>query len=201
MVLAHEKWFAYAAAYPTQWSQLFSPADCWPVCGARPDDGARDRVAENWRRPLLPGPEAFGVTLDGRAQMYALVPLILGIHVGVPLIVLGINGQLFSPNHPLSGPWFTGLGVAQIGIGLSVIYGGLARAGGAALCLVGSGTAVVGLESMLENVHYLGFGAFFLLTGRGPYAIDRLLFPMLEPTRRLSRLPCPASGSAQGWVW
>ena len=81
----------------------------------------------------------------------------------------------------------------QIGIGLSVLYGGLARAGGAALCLLWLiGTGVVGLESMLENAHYLGFGAFFLLTGRGPYAVDRLLFPAFEPTPRLSRLAMPS---------
>ena len=91
-------------------------------------------LAVVWRgtggRALLPGPQAFGATPDGRARFYALVPLILGIHVGVPLIVLGITGQLFSPNNPLSGPWLYGLGVMQIGIGLSVLYGGLARAGG-----------------------------------------------------------------------
>ena len=45
---------------------------------------------------------------------------------------------------------------------------------------------------MLENAHYLGFGAFFLLTGRGPYAVDRLLFPAFEPTPRLSRLAMPS---------
>jgi hypothetical protein len=57
------------------------------------------------------------------------------------------------------------------------------------LWLIGAG--VVGLESMLENAHYLGFGAFFLLTGRGPYAVDRLLFPALDATPRLSRLAMP----------
>ena len=53
---------------------------------------------------------------------------------------------------------------------------------------------------MLENAHYLGFGAFFMLTGRGPYAVDRLLFPALEPTPRLSRLamPCLRIGTGLG---
>ena len=75
----------------------------------------------------------------------------------MPLIVLGVIGQLFSPNNTLSGPGLYGLGVIQIGISLSVLYGGLARAGGAALCLLWLlGTYVVGLESMLENAHYLG---------------------------------------------
>src|SRR5215831_13761555 len=41
---------------------------------------------------------------------------------------------------------------------------------------------------MLENLHYLGFAAFFFLAGRGPYAIDRLLFPAAEPSPRFVRL-------------
>ncbi len=55
------------------------------------------------------------------------------------------------------------LGVMQIGISLSLVYGGLARLGGAALCLLWLiGAGVVGLESMLENAHYLGYGVFFV---------------------------------------
>ena len=192
--VAHEKWFADAKGYPTHWEQIFRFPQ---IVGVLLALAATIVLAVVWRgtgrRALLPGPEAFGATPDSRARFYGLVPLILGIHVGVPLIVLGITGQLFSPNNPLSGPWLYVLGVMQIGIGLSVIYGGLARAGGAALCLLWlAGTGVVGLESMLENAHYLGFGAFFLLTGRGPYAVDRLLFPAFEPTPRLSRLAMPA---------
>ena len=192
--LAHEKWFADANGYPTQWEQIFRFPQ---IVGVLLALAVTTVLAVVWRgtggRALLPGPQAFGATPEGRARFYALVPVILGIHVGVPLIVLGITGQLFSPNNPLSGPWLYGLGVMQIGIGLSVLYGGLARAGGAALCLLWLlGTGVVGLESMLENAHYLGFGAFFLLTGRGPYAVDRLLFPAFEPTPRLSRLAMPS---------
>ena len=192
--LAHEKWFADAKGYPTHWEQIFRFPQIVGVLAAL---AVTVVLAVVWRgtasRALLPGPQAFGATPGGRERFYALVPLILGIHVGVPLIVFGITGQLFSPNNPLSGAWLYGLGVLQIGIGLSVLYGGLARAGGAALCLLWLlGTGVVGLEAMLENAHYLGFGAFFLLTGRGPYAIDRLLFPAFEPAPRLSRLAMPS---------
>jgi len=193
-VYAHEKWFADAKAHPTQWEQVFRFPQ---IVGVAVALSATVALALLWRRSggrtLLPGPEGFGATPDGRARFYALVPLILGIHVGAPLLVLGIMGQLFSPNNPLTGPWLYCLGVAQIGVGLSVLYGGFARAGGAALCLLWLvGAGVVGLESMLENAHYLGFGLFFALTGRGPYAIDRLLFPALEPSPRVSRLAMPA---------
>jgi uncharacterized membrane protein YphA (DoxX/SURF4 family) len=115
--------------------------------------------------------------------------------------VLGIMGQLFSPNNQLDGAWLYWLGVVQIGIGLSFLYGGMTRLAGAALILLWLvGVGVVGLEAILENAHYLGFGAFFFLTGRGPYAIDRLLFPAVEPTPKLSRLamPCLRIGTGLG---
>ena len=34
---------------------------------------------------------------------------------------------------------------------------------------------------MLESLHILGYAGFFYLAGRGPVAVDRLLFPKLEP--------------------
>jgi uncharacterized membrane protein YphA (DoxX/SURF4 family) len=45
---------------------------------------------------------------------------------------------------------------------------------------------------MLENLQYLGFAAFFYFTGRGPYAIDRLLFPAIEPPRNYSLRAMPS---------
>ena len=114
---AHEKWFADAKAYPTQWEQVFRSPQ---IVGVLLALALTIVLALVWRgtggRALLPGPQAFGATPGSRAHFYALVPLILGIHVGVPLIVLGITGQLFSPNNPLSGPWLYGLGVMQISI-------------------------------------------------------------------------------------
>jgi hypothetical protein len=200
VVDAHEKWFADARAHPTDWAQAFRFPQVVGICLAL---AVTIALAIIWRqrqgRELLPGPAAFGATRDGRARFYALLPLILGIHVGVPLLVLGIGGQLFSPNNTLPAPWVYILGVVQIGIGLSLLYGGLARLGGAALCLLWlAGAGIVGLESMVENAHYLGFGAFFLLAGRGPYSIDRLLFPALEPGARLSRLAMPSLRAGTG---
>lgn len=201
-LFAHEKWFTDATAHPARWEQIFRFPQMAGVIAALI---ATALLALVWRklgrRELLPGPEAFDATPEGRARFYALVPLILGIHVGTPLIVLGIQGQLFSPNNVLTGPSLYFLGVMEIGIGLSLLYGGLARVGGATLCVLWlAGIGVAGLESMLENAHYLGFGAFFMLTGRGPYAIDRLLFPAIEPSANVSRLamPCLRIGSGLG---
>jgi len=141
----------------------------------------------------LPGPEAFGATDERRSLLYGLVPLILGIHVAVPLLVNGVQGTLFSPDNEMPGAWANFLGLAEAGIALALFYGGLTRVAAAALGLLWfSGIYLVGLEPMLENVLCLGFAAFFLLAGRGPLSIDRLLFPRLEPRAELSRYAVPA---------
>lgn len=137
---------------------------------------------------LIPGAPALGATEAGRARFYALVPCILGIHVGLPPIVLGIRGELFSPNNGLEGASRYWLGLAEIGVGLGLLYGALTRLVSGVLAgtwIVGIG--LIGLKPMLENLHYLGFAAFFFPTGRGPYAIDRLLFPALGPPPALAR--------------
>ena len=197
---AHEKWFYDASLYPTNWEALLRPsalvaiavalaltAFAWTVFRVR---GGRD---------LIPGPEALGAEEAGRVRFYSLVPLILGVHLGLPLIVLGVTGTLFSPNNPLPGASLHWVGLAEIGLSLCFIYGGLTRAAGLGLGLVWLlGIALVGLEPMMENLHYLGFAGFFFLAGRGPYAVDRLLFPRLAPSPPLAKLALPALRAGVG---
>jgi uncharacterized membrane protein YphA (DoxX/SURF4 family) len=185
---AHEKWFYDASRYPAHWGEVFRfPTNVLALAAILATSVLWfwSRTRNGW--DLIPGPGALGATESSLAKFYGIVPLILGIHVGLPLIVLGIKGELFSPNNQLTGAWFFLLGVAQIGIGLCFLYGAMTRLAAlvlGALWLVGIG--VVGLESMLENLQYLGVSAFFFLTGRGPYAIDRLLYPALEPSPRFA---------------
>ena len=187
--LAHEKWFHDATLFPTDWGAVVRFPGILAVAVAL---GVTALVWLWWRarqgRDLVPGPEVLGATERGRAAFYALVPLILGIHFALPLIVLGIKGVLFSPNNALPAQSLYWLGTAQIGVGLCFLYGGLTRPGAVVLgALWLLGIWVVGLEPMVENLHVLGFAAFFALAGRGPYAIDRLLFPVLEPSPQLAR--------------
>jgi uncharacterized membrane protein YphA (DoxX/SURF4 family) len=117
-----------------------------------------------------------------------VVPLILAIHVAVPLLISGVQGRLFSPNVVLPPIWANFLGLAETAIALALFYGAFTRAASvalAALWLVG--VLVVGPERMLENVFYLGFAAFFFLAGRGPIAVDRFALPRLEPSPELVR--------------
>jgi uncharacterized membrane protein YphA (DoxX/SURF4 family) len=190
---AHVKWFAEEPAEGLRWDLFFQPlplALVGAVLLATLAGGVLWRVR---RRSFIPGPEAFGATDERRSLLYALVPLILGIHVAVPLLVNGVQGTLFSPDNELPGAWANFLGLAQTGIALALFYGGLTRiAAGALAGLWVVGMFLVGLEPMLENVMFLGFAAFFFLAGRGPLSVDRLLFPRLEPPVDPARYAVPA---------
>jgi uncharacterized membrane protein YphA (DoxX/SURF4 family) len=190
---AHEKWFVGEAVGGLRWDLLFRPLPL-VLIGAVLLVTLLGGVL--WRargRGFLPGPGAFGATDERRSLLYGLVPLILGIHVAVPLLVNGVQGTLFSPDNEMPGVWANFLGLAEAGIALALFYGGLTRVAAAVLGLLWfSGIFLVGLEPMLDNVLYLGFAAFFLLAGRGPLSVDRLLFPRLEPRVELSRYAVPA---------
>src|SRR5206468_12616744 len=85
--------------------------------------------------------------------------------------------------------WQYWLGLVQVGAAVAFFYGGLTRLAALGLAMAWLlGIGVFGFEPMLENTHYLGFAAFFLLAGRGPFSVDRLLFPSLEPPSRLVQL-------------
>ena len=58
---------------------------------------------------------------------------------------------------------------------------------------VGVGAAAgLGWETALENLHYLGAAVFFYCAGRGPYSMDRMLFPALDSSPALARHALPA---------
>ena len=191
---AHEKWFHETENYGLRWDLLFRPVPLFFI-------GAVSLTTfiawaywrKRGRRGFVPGPENFGTTSDRRAALYGLIPMILGVHVAVPLLVGGVQGQLFSPNNQLSGVPMYALGLAQTGIALAIFYGALTRIAAVALGVLWLvGVFLVGLEPMLDNVMYLGFAAFFFLAGRGPISIDRLIVPPLEPSARLMERAIPA---------
>jgi uncharacterized membrane protein YphA (DoxX/SURF4 family) len=189
---AHEKWFVGETG-GLRWDLFIQPlplALVGTVFLATLLGGLLWRVRG---RGFLPGPEAFGATDGGRSLLYGLVPLILGIHVAVPLLVNGVQGSLFSPDNVVEGVAGNFLGLAETAIALALFYGGLTRVAAVGLGLLWFlGIFLVGPEPMLENVLYLGFAAFFFLAGRGPLSVDRMLFPRLEPNTDLSRYAVPA---------
>ncbi len=71
--------------------------------------------------------------------------------------------------------------------------GGVTRIAAVLLALLWTaGLFLVGVEPMLDNLPILGFAAFFFLAGRGPIAIDRLIFPRLEPSPAMMARAIPA---------
>jgi len=181
---AHEKWFLEGERPELQAHGFLTPYCLSAVAVAAVFTLAgwffwrtRQRV------DLVPGPERLGATAAGLTRFYALVPFILGIHFAVPLLVLGVQGRLFSPNNQPAAPWNLLIGTLEIAIALSFLYGGLTRLFATALGLLWVGAAAsLGWEIALENLHYLGAAVFFYCTGRGPQSIDRMLFPALEPS-------------------
>jgi hypothetical protein len=184
----HEKWFHETRDPGLHWDLLFRPMPLGFIAAVIAVTVVAGLYWRKRGRAFVPGPENLGTTDDRRSALYGLVPAILGIHVAVPLLVAGVQGELFSPNNKLSAAWVYFLGLALTGVALSLFYGALARLTAAALAVIWMiGVFLFGIEPMLDNAMYLGFAAFFFLAGRGPVSIDRLIFPRLEPSPELMR--------------
>lgn len=189
---AHVKWFTQDDG-SLRWDLFFRPLPLALVGAVLLATLAGVLLWRARGRGFVPGPEVFGAADRRRSLLYGLVPLILGVHVAVPLLVNGVQGTLFSPDNELPGVWANLLGLVETGVALSLFYGGLTRV--AAVAFAGlwvSGIFLLGLQPMLDNVLFLGFAVFFFLVGRGPLSIDRLLFPRLEPPAELARYAVPA---------
>jgi len=188
-VSAHEKWFFDAAGHPLRWDLFFAPL---PLAFVLFAVALTIGGAIVWRarggRDLIPGPEAFGATSERLRVFYGLMPLIVGVHVAVPLLVDGTHTLFLSPNAPLHGFAAYLVGVLETFVALSLFYGGLTRLSAVVLAAIWlAGFVLVGPEMALENATFLGIAGFFFCAGRGPVAIDRVLFPKLEPSTLLIR--------------
>jgi uncharacterized membrane protein YphA (DoxX/SURF4 family) len=182
-VLGHEKWYFEGEVPPLDVADLGEPRALVLISVVAVLTAG---AAWLWRRregrDLVPHPARLGATDDRLATFYALVPAILGAHLAVPLLVNGANGDLFAPSNELGSPWKFIVGVIETGIGIAIFYGALTRLAAALLALLWvAAPSLIGLEAALENVHDLGFAAYFFWCGRGPLAVDRLLMPRLEP--------------------
>ncbi|HZA43838.1 MAG TPA: hypothetical protein VE568_00825, partial [Rubrobacter sp.] len=130
---AHEKWFVGEPVGGLRWELLFRPLPLALIGAVLLVTLLGAMLWRARRRGFLPGPEAFGATNGRRSLLYGLVPLILGIHIAVPLLVNGVQGTLFSPDNEMPGVWANFLGLAEAGIALALFYGGLTRVAAAAL--------------------------------------------------------------------
>src|SRR5262249_22024289 len=154
------------------------------VLGARELEKRYGALFHMWvqqlrRRPPLQG---IKITEERLQRLYDYLPLVLAVHVAVPLLVSGIQGQLLAPNLEMSTNLLSGLfGVAEVIIALALVYGiytEYASLGLIGLVVTGLILApVIGLPPLvvLEHVEFVGIALFLYAVGRGPYAGDAVM--------------------------
>jgi len=182
---AHEKWFTDSSSFPIRWSEVFS-AKTGLVLLAVGAGLAAAYAADALRRRMQLEP---GIRLSHRQLelMFSWTPLLLGIHAAVPLLVSGLQLNLFAPNLPLPRNLGGGLlALAEITIALSFLYGALTRVFALLLlALIPMGFLVLSPAYVLEHLDLAGIAAFLFITGRGPFSVDALIGPPSRPSIRL----------------
>ena len=197
----HERWFLDDRLYPVQFEQAVSPVT-WFALGIALATTIVAVLVRRMigRRSLIPGPTALGMTWENYERLLSWMPLVIGLHAGVTLLVSGVNARLFVPNLQL--PWhIVGglLGLAQIGVGLSFMYGALTRVGAVVLALTWLGGAFLfGPLRLTEHVFLLGIAFFLFASGRGPLSLDMAMEKLHKPYERLTPYAVPVLRTLTG---
>jgi hypothetical protein len=183
-MLLHERWFTDESRFPVQFDTWSSPDSLVPIGVAL---GVTIVAALIWRArdrgSVVPGPITLGMPWDNYVRLLTWVPLVIGVHMGVTLLVSGVSRQLFVPNLVLPVNFLGGvLGMIEIAIALAFIYGALARPAAAALALTWViGMIVFGPLRLIEHTEIFGIAFFLFATGRGPLAFDMALERLHKP--------------------
>ncbi len=187
-MILHERWFTDDALYPVQVERWASPQSLIPVSVALIITAI---TVVLWRvrgrHTVALGPMQLGMPWGNYERLLSWMPLVIGVHTGVTLLVGGVSRELFIPNLPLPVNLLGGLlGLAEIAIALSFIYGALTRVAAAALGLTWLvGTFYFGPLRLIEHTELLGVAFFLFATGRGPIAFDMALERLHRPVERL----------------
>jgi len=184
--LAHEKWFVDPSPYPVR---LDSPAltrTLLALAVSAAAVGLAFIIDRLWRnRARAPTPPDLAKSREHLRRLFAWIPLILAVHIAVPLIVSGVQRQLFAPNLALSWSFFGGLvALLEIAIALGFFYGALTRTAAIVLALLFPVSLLVfGLFDTLEHLELLGIAIFLFVFGRGPYSVDAIFDAPLRSRR------------------
>lgn len=200
-MILHERWFLDEARFPVQFDTWNSPNSLVPVAIAVGITVVATMIFRaRGRHSVVPGPIALGMPWENYVRLLTWVPLVIGVHMGITLLVSGVNGQLFVPNLVLPLNLVGGvLGMVEIAIGLSFIYGALARPAAAALALLGiAAMPVFGPLRIIEHTEILGIAFFLFATGRGPLAFDMALDKLNKPIGPLIPYAVPVLRIALG---
>jgi hypothetical protein len=197
----HERWFTDEARFPVQWETWSSANSLVPIAVAVGITLVATAIYRaHGRRSVVPGPIALGMPWDNYVRLLTWVPLVIGVHMGVTLLVSGVSRQLFIPNLELPVNLLGGvLGMVEIAIALSFIYGALARPAAAALALTWLiGMLVFGPLRLIEHTEIPGIAFFLFATGRGPLAFDMALDRLNKPVSSLIPYAVPVLRVALG---
>jgi hypothetical protein len=193
MVL-HERWFV-SRHHPVDVSQLFTMQTAVPVAIALAATGvALIAWRARGRREVVPGPLQLGMDWENYQRLLSWMPLVIGLHTAVPLLVAGVQLQLFVPNLGLPYNFFGGLvSLIEIVVALSFLYGAGTRIGAGFLALIWLVGAIwFGPVLLLEHSLFLGVAFFMFVMGRGPAALDMTLQRFHRPLERLVPRAVPA---------
>jgi len=194
VMLLHERWFTDDWKFPIQWSAALTPATWIPLGIAL---GITALAVLIWkkrgRRDVVPGPIQLGMKWDKYQDLLSWMPLVIGVHTAVTLLVSGIGLRLLVPNLALPENFLGALlGWVEIAVALSLLYGALTRFGALALAGVWlAGAVVFGPVRLLEHALFLGIAFFLFVTGRGPLAFDMALERLHRPVERLMPYAVP----------
>jgi len=193
-LLLHERWFTDEARFPVQFDDWLAPHSLIPVLVALAVTGTAVAL---WRmgkrRSIVPGPIELGMPRENYENLLSWMPLVIGVHMGVTLLVSGLSMQLFIPNLVMPANLLGGLlGLVEIAVALSFIYGALTRIAAVALgCAWLVGVIVFGPIRLLEHTEVLGIAFFLFATGRGPLAFDMALEWLHRPVEELMPYAVP----------
>ena len=187
-MILHERWFLDESKFPVQFDTWNTPNGLVSVAVAVAITAVATIIYRTrGRHSVVPGPVQLGMPWENYVRLLTWVPLVIGVHMGVTLLVSGVSRQLLIPNLVLPLNLLGGvLGMIEIAIALSFIYGALARPAAAMLGVIWlAGLIVFGPLRLIEHTEILGIAFFIFATGRGPLAFDMALDRLNKPVARL----------------
>lgn len=187
-LVLHERWFTDEMRFPVQFGDWLAPHSLIPIATAA---SVTLLATVLWkrgkRRNIVPGPMELGIQGDSYQRLLSWMPLVIGVHMGVTLLVSGVSMQLFVPNLVMPTNLLGGLlGLIEIAVALSFVYGALTRFAAIALAIAWlTGAILFGPLRLLEHTEILGVAFFLYATGRGAFAFDTALERLHRPVAKL----------------
>lgn len=201
-MILHERWFLDESKFPVQFDTWNTPQSLIPIGIAVAITAIATIIYRaRGRHNVIPGPIHLGMPWENYIKLLTWVPLVIGVHLGVTLLVSGVSRQLLIPNLVLPLNLLGGvLGMLEIAIALSFIYGALARPAAGLLAFSWLfGAIMFGPLRLLEHTEILGIAFFIFATGRGPLAFDQALDRLNKPVERLIPYAVPVLRIALGF--